>query len=140
MPRVGLQALVLGRALGLVRLPLVELDVQKVLVVVLVAHRAVLEDLRLTDTVTRRVDSLAAASTASMRRGLVKTASRRRGLKDASDATAYSLTRRTAPTWSETAQNHKRDHPRPPLLETSRVDCVEAPQHRGTPSSAPPSR
>ena len=46
MPRVGLEALVLGRPLGLVRLPLVELDVQEVLVVVLVAHRRVLQDSR----------------------------------------------------------------------------------------------
>ena len=39
MPRVGLQTLVLGGALDLIRLPLVELDVQEVLVVVFVAHR-----------------------------------------------------------------------------------------------------
>ena len=39
---------------------------------------------------------------------------------------------------SDTAQNRKRDHPRPPLLETTRVDGVKAPQHRGTPGSASP--
>ena len=64
MPRVGLQALVLRGALDLIRLPLVELDVQEVLVVVLVAHRRILEDLR-----ERLAD--------------VKTPSRRRGLEDA---------------------------------------------------------
>ena len=46
MPRVGLQALVLGRPFRLVRLPLVELDVQKVLVVVLVAHGRIFQNLR----------------------------------------------------------------------------------------------
>jgi hypothetical protein len=30
--------------------------------------------------------------------------------------------------------NRKRDHPRPRLMATTRVDGVKAPQHRGTPS------
>ena len=38
-------------------------------------------------------------------------------------------------TRSERPQNRKRDHPRPPLLETTRVDGVKALQHRGTPRS-----
>ena len=33
---------------------------------------------------------------------------------------------------SEWPQNQKRNHPRPRLMETSRVDGVKAPQHRGT--------
>ena len=40
-----------------------------------------------------------------------------------------------ASTRSERPQNRKRDHPRPTLLETTRVDGVKAPQHRGTPRS-----
>ena len=36
-------------------------------------------------------------------------------------------------TRSEWPQNRKRDHPRPRLLETTRLDEVKAPQHRGTP-------
>ena len=36
---------------------------------------------------------------------------------------------------SERPQNRKRNHPRPPLLETTRVDGVKAPRHRGTPRS-----
>ena len=43
--------------------------------------------------------------------------------------------RRGRSTRSELPQNRKRDHPRPPLLETTRVDGVKAPQHRGTPRS-----
>ena len=35
----------------------------------------------------------------------------------------------------EMSSNQKRDHPRPRLLETNRVDGVKAPQHRGTPRS-----
>ena len=38
-------------------------------------------------------------------------------------------------TRSEWPHNRKRNHPRPPLLETTRVDGVKAPQHRGTPRS-----
>ena len=41
----------------------------------------------------------------------------------------------TEPSRSERPQNPKKDHPRPPLLETTRVDGVKAPQHRGTPRS-----
>ena len=33
------------------------------------------------------------------------------------------------------AEHRVRNHPRPPLLETTRVDGVKAPQHRGTPRS-----
>ena len=36
---------------------------------------------------------------------------------------------------SEGPQNRKRNHPRPPLLETTRDDGVKAPRHRGTPRS-----
>ena len=46
MPRVGLEALVLRGALDLIGLPLVELDVQEILVVVSVAHGAIFQDLR----------------------------------------------------------------------------------------------
>ena len=46
MPRVGLQALVLRGTFRFIGLPLVELDVQEVLVVVLVAHRRVLQNSR----------------------------------------------------------------------------------------------
>jgi len=35
---------------------------------------------------------------------------------------------------SEWPQNQKINHPRPRLMETSRVDGVKAPQHRGTPT------
>ena len=42
-----------------------------------------------------------------------------------------------APTRSERLQNRKRDHPRPPLLETKRVDGVKPPQHRGAPRYRP---
>ena len=42
----------------------------------------------------------------------------------APSATAYSLTRHNAPTRSETAQIWTRDHPRAPLLETTRLDGV----------------
>ena len=38
-------------------------------------------------------------------------------------------------TRSERPQNRKRDHPLPSFLETTRVDGVKAPQHRGTPRS-----
>ena len=38
-------------------------------------------------------------------------------------------------TRSERPQNKKRNHPRPPLLETTRVDGVKAPLHNGTPRS-----
>ncbi len=38
-------------------------------------------------------------------------------------------------TRSERPQIRKRDDPRPPLLETTRVDGVKAPRHRGTPRS-----
>ena len=40
---------------------------------------------------------------------------------------------RPAPNRSERPQIRKRNQPRPPLLETSRVDGVKAPPHRGTP-------
>ena len=33
------------------------------------------------------------------------------------------------------ARNRKRNHPRPRLMDTSRVDGVKAPQHHGTPRS-----
>ena len=80
---------------------------------------------------TRRVDSLTASrrrhlpnvdsrvitTTAPRRRGLIKTPSPR--------ASALSL-RRAATMVSETAQNLKRDHPRPRLMETTRVDGVRA--------------
>ena len=36
-------------------------------------------------------------------------------------------------TRSERLQNRKKDHPRPPLLETTRVEGVKAPQHRDAP-------
>ena len=36
---------------------------------------------------------------------------------------------------SEQPQNQKRNHPRPRLMDTSRIDGVKAPQHRGTPRS-----
>ena len=36
---------------------------------------------------------------------------------------------------SERPQNRKRNHPRPPLLETTGDDGVKAPRHRGTPRS-----
>ena len=36
----------------------------------------------------------------------------------------------------ERPQNQKVNHPRPRLIDTSRVDGVKAPQHRGTPGSA----
>ena len=42
--------------------------------------------------------------------------------------------RETIPTRSESAQNRQRNHPRPPLMETTRVDGVKAPDHRETPS------
>ena len=45
--------------------------------------------------------------------------------EDAIDVIAVSLTRRDGPERSETAQNQKRNHPRPPLLETTRVDGVK---------------
>ena len=35
---------------------------------------------------------------------------------------------------SEWPQNQKINHPRPRLMETSRIDGVKAPQHRGTPT------
>ena len=38
-------------------------------------------------------------------------------------------------TRSERPQIRKRNQPRHPLLETTRVDGVKAPQHRGTPRS-----
>ena len=38
-------------------------------------------------------------------------------------------------TRSEWPRNRKKDHPRPRLMDTSRVDGVKAPQHRGTPRS-----
>ena len=38
-------------------------------------------------------------------------------------------------TRSERPQHRKRDHPLPSFLETTRVDGVKAPQHRGTPDS-----
>ena len=39
---------------------------------------------------------------------------------------------RRGPKWP---QNRKINHPRPPLLETTRVDGVKAPLHDGTPRS-----
>ena len=77
-------------------------------------------------SLTRRIDSHVIMTTASRRRGLIKTPSPR--------PRALSL-RRAATMVSETAQNRKRDHPRPRLMDTSRVDGVKAPQHRGTPRS-----
>ena len=38
-------------------------------------------------------------------------------------------------TRSERPQNQQRNHPRPPLLETTRIDGVKAPLHDGTPRS-----
>ena len=38
-------------------------------------------------------------------------------------------------TRSETAQTRKRNHPRPRLMDTSRVDGVKASLHNGTPGS-----
>ena len=89
---------------------------------------------------TRRVDSLTASrrrhlpnvdsrvitTTAPRRRGLIKTPSPR--------PSALSL-RRAATISQETAQIRKQNHPRPRLMEASRVDGVKAPQHRGTPRS-----
>jgi hypothetical protein len=40
--------------------------------------------------------------------------------------------RKPRPTRSETAQNPKRNHPRPPFPETSRLDGVTPPQTCGT--------
>ena len=42
---------------------------------------------------------------------------------------------RGASSRSERRQNRKRNHPRPRVMDTSRVDGVKAPQHRGTPRS-----
>ena len=38
---------------------------------------------------------------------------------------------------SERPQTRKRNHPRPPLLQTTRVDGVKVPQHCGTLSHGP---
>ena len=43
--------------------------------------------------------------------------------------------RRGLSTRSEWPRNRNRNHPRPRLTDTSRVDGVKAPQHRGTPRS-----
>ena len=43
-------------------------------------------------------------------------------------------------TRSERPQNRKVNHPRPRLMDTSRIDGVKAPQNRGTPRSHCPSR
>ena len=53
-----------------------------------------------------------------------------------SSATALTCAeRRGRSTRSEWPQNKKRNHPRRPLLETTRIDGVKAPRHRGTPRS-----
>ena len=71
-------------------------------------------------------------ATAGVRRG----APRRGGRAPAPFSELHQSLRETIPSRSETAQNPKRNHPRPSFLETSHINKVKPPQHDGTPSFA----
>ena len=87
----------------------------------------------------RRRDSLTATSTASRRRDVALTPSRRRGLEDAIDATAFSLTRRDG---RDAVRNSSKSKKKAPTASCARCESHRQSEGTATPQNAeiaPPS-